>query len=77
MVNGFLFLSLSDDAALDPVAVLSVMELHEIRLVLAGSESGESRISELEGRGLSQTKISSKTTNLAGNSLHTIFASDN
>lgn len=72
MLHGFLFLSLSEGAALDLVAVLSALELLVVRLVLAGDESR----SELEGGGLSQTNIGSKTTDLAGNSFHAFFASD-
>jgi len=72
MLHGFCFLSLSEGAALDLVAVLSALELLVVRLVLAGDESR----SELEGGGLSQTNIGSKTTDLAGNSFHAFFASD-
>ena len=39
MLHGFLFLSLSEGAALDLVAVLSALELLVVRLVLAGDES--------------------------------------
>jgi len=67
----FLSWNLSEGAALDLLAVLSALELLVVRLVLAGDESR----SQLDGRGLSQTNISSKTSNLAGNSLHAFLAS--